>query len=82
MCLGRGIIAQKSLIQSISRHPIDMTIRMNNFLNIRSVLAFLDASSHLYNRLCPLVGRSVGNAFIVNIKKTSIFLNSLMVLTQ
>ena len=41
MCLGRGINAQKSLIQSISRHPIDMKIRMNNFLNIRSVLAFL-----------------------------------------
>ena len=33
---------------------------------------FLDASSHLYNRLCPSVGRlvsrSVGNAFIKNIK--------------
>ena len=41
MCLGRGIKAQKSLIQSILRHPIDMKIRMNNFLNIRSVLAFL-----------------------------------------
>ena len=41
MCLGRGINVQKSLIQSISRHPIDMKIRMNNFLNIRSVFAFL-----------------------------------------
>ena len=29
---------------------------------------FLDASSHLYNRLCLLVGWSVGNAIIKNIK--------------
>ena len=28
------------------------------------IFIFLGATKHLYNWLCPLVGRSVGNAFV------------------
>ena len=37
-------------------------------LHLHDLESFLDASSHLYNKLCPLVGqlvgRLVGNAFV------------------
>ena len=36
--------------------------------------SFLHASSHLYNRACPSVGRSVGNAFFL-IAKMTVFLH-------
>ena len=55
--------------------------RLTGWLTDSLLFTFLDASSHLYNRLCPSVGRSVGNAFIKNIKFMHFF-NREMVLTQ
>ena len=56
-----------------------LQVRVNFFFNSRfqtirkcisSLLRFLDASSHLYMRVCPSVGRSVGpsvgDAFVKN----------------
>ena len=36
---------------------------------------FLDASSHLYKRVCPSIRQSVGNAFVKNDKNAVLAIN-------
>ena len=66
--LGRGRNVLKLLFQPILRQPKFRVTTRSSYLEARDDSLFLDASSHLYNRLCPSVCLSVGNAFIKNIK--------------